>query len=84
MSGAPGHNAAGEAIRDLAGPAAGAEEWLARAQATGPLPSATARGLALHRLSTVPGVRRALHQLGRQRGLRPIVRRTMRTDAAPR
>jgi phytoene dehydrogenase-like protein len=82
VSGAPGHNAAHEAIRDLRDGPLGADEWLARAHSDGPLPPRTRRGRALARTArTRPGAA-TLYALARMPALRPAVARvlTTRTD----
>lgn len=83
VSGAPGHNAAAQAIRDLRDGPLSSDEWLARARQTGPPPRPRRRGRRLAAVAAIPAGALALHTLARTPILRPAVRRVLRTKAPP-
>jgi len=82
VSGAPGHNAAAQAISDLRDGPLSADEWLARARRAGPPPRPRRRGRGLAAVSALPAGAAALHRLARMPVLRPVVRRVLTTRAA--
>jgi len=84
VSGAPGHNAAAQAIGDLRDGPLSAQEWLARARRTGPPPRPSRRGRGLAALAAIPAGAATLHALARMPAARPAVRRVLTTRAASR
>jgi phytoene dehydrogenase-like protein len=77
VSGAPGHNAATEVMRDTRDGPIGPGEWQARASAVGRLPRQSRRGTLLYATSRTSVGARALRAVAQRRVARPLVRRVM-------
>jgi phytoene dehydrogenase-like protein len=75
VSGAPGHNAAMEVMRDVRDGRIDQEEWCARASAVGGIPRRSRRGLLLYATSRNSVGAHALQLVAQRRIARPLVGR---------